>query len=632
FPGESKKSGSATVPDDFPFGDDVDMPGVGEEQSSSVTAHVILTVDLVTSSSDATVGGTVKYNLAVVEVSGGVDGSAFVDLEKGDLTRGEIDAYGAAVAEYPPPPTGIPNPPIGVIPPNVVSLYPIFELEVEANASFDEVDDPQTGLAFEFTEGVVSPQLSAKQEIGKKYQGTDLVLGFEEGIDTQMPMSNLSDVNGTVYGQLYTRATAYGFSTQLSYPPGEDRFTYSFDEVSLNEARVTAETTDTRTETGWTLVSKTGTSPPKDSSVGISSTGMVSADAIVDTGTITDDVVDDDSPALASLNASQTAVWSRQDPDKSVLNGRDIYTSSNTNGAFDTPSALTDDNYSDYEPALAGNSSSALAAFLTFSQTFNESTVSGPSDLYGHGEIRFVTRDSSGWSSPQTVTNDSNFDSQPTVAHVKDTYLIAWQQDGDGNLSTWGDQSVQYVTYNGTLSDVKTIDSARTPALSAANGTFTLSFLTPDSSPMNGSVSVQRLSPTGSVIETQTHPVSQMTALDSSNGSVAWLDVGANDSLHIASNNSVSTVPIERNISTPQAIDLTSRPGRLLVGFRAHTPGSSVARVFYKARANGTWLPARKYADGSDQNLTFWQGDSAPTTDGFVSVFAGKDLRSNQAH
>ncbi|WP_197409811.1 CARDB domain-containing protein, partial [Haloferax profundi] len=54
--------------------------------------------------------------------------------------------------------------------------------------------------------------------------------------------------------------------------------------------------------------------------------------------------------------------------------------------------------------------------------------------------------------------------------------------------------------------------------------------------------------------------------------------------------------------------------------------------MFYTARVNDSWLQSRTYADGSAQNLTFWQGDSVATDTGFVSVFAGKDLGSEQAH
>ncbi|MFC4824428.1 CARDB domain-containing protein [Halorussus aquaticus] len=119
--------------------------------------------------------------------------------------------------------------------------------------------------------------------------------------------------------------------------------------------------------------------------------------------------------------------------------------------------------------------------------------------------------------------------------------------------------------------------------------------------------------------------------MDVSATHVGIVDTGANDThLRIANGTTVRSVGLKSNVSTPQTVELTERDGDLLVDFRAYPAASDVAAAYYKPRIGGQWLPARKYADGSHRNLTFWQGDAAPSGDGFVSVFAGQDLTSDQ--
>ncbi|MGB9956439.1 CARDB domain-containing protein [Haloferax prahovense] len=635
IPEDAGQTGITTIPDKFPFGTDVNMPGVGSGQETEVVVYLIMSVDLATAESETTVTGNVNYELQVVTVDGNVTGTAYADLAEGNLTDGRLYARATTTAEYPPPPTGIPNPPIGPVPPNVVSIYPVFEAELEATANFDDVDAGTTGPNFKFTNGVLSPRLEARQEVGKKYDSVELIVGFEEGIDTEMPMANLSTVNGSVYGQLYTRADLFGMTTQRSYPGGEDRFQYTFrsGEKANTQGSLTTQATDTTT-TQWSVQQKSGERPPAHptgSKLGTDEdTSGVSANRIVDSGTLTNDTVTDASASLATRGSIPTVVWSRQNPEKSVLNGRDIYVSESSDQAFSAGQPLTDDQYADYDPSIAGSDASALAAFTTFTKTFDANAVTGPSDLFAHGEIRVATHDGTRWSEPTQLTNNSYLDAQPVVANSNGTYLIAWEQDTDGNLSTWQDRRVQYVTYDGQASSIRTIETARSPTVSATGESFTLATVSMGHSRTNGSVVTRTVDSTGTVTGTRQTHVGHLTALDSANGTVAWLDVNSTTPLHIANDTGVTAIQLDSNISTPQAIDLTARDNHLLVSIRAHTESASVARQFYKVRANGHWLPARLYADGSNKNLTFWQGDSVSTADGFVSVFAGKELLTDQ--
>ncbi|MFC4449089.1 NosD domain-containing protein [Halorussus aquaticus] len=462
---------SNKIPNKFPFKDEVKMPGAGENQKTSAAVTVTIKVDLTTTETEASVSGGASYDLEVVNVTGNATGKAFVDLEEGNLTKGELELKATATAEYPPPPTGVPSPPIGPVPPGAVSLYPIFSAELKVTTTFDETDTAGSGdnVSFEFEKGEVSPKLGAKQELGKKWNEFALVLGLEEEIVTKAPLPGLSPIDGTVAGQLYARAQAYMFTQEAYYPSGKkEKFTYDF-ELLQEEAALTAEGTASdggsadATETGssgetsWNVRERTGDRPPKptvgtgDGSrqtlthrMGFVGSSFNSAGGtptrIAETGVVTNNTVADESPAVTRIGDAHTVAWSHQSAEKSALNGRDIRVSRMDDSGITSPSPVTDDSWSDYDPALAGSAGNgSLAAFTTFDRTFEN--VSGPSDVYAYGEIRIATSDGSGWDAPQFVTDDADFDFAPAVAQRGDEWVVAWTEDADENLTTWRDQS-----------------------------------------------------------------------------------------------------------------------------------------------------------------------------------------------
>ncbi|WP_231727922.1 hypothetical protein, partial [Haloferax profundi] len=85
--------------------------------------------------------------------------------------------------------------------------------------------------------------------------------------------------------------------------------------------------------TDWTLRSKTGERPPKPttgSKLGSASNtdeGLVQDTRVTESQGLTDDTVPDDAPSITARGNEHSVVWSRQDSEKSVLNGRDIYVS-----------------------------------------------------------------------------------------------------------------------------------------------------------------------------------------------------------------------------------------------------------------------------------------------------------------
>lgn len=645
---EGGLSSSMMVPDEFPFDENVSMPAVGTEQTNTVEVYIVLRVDPVTSETDVSVEGSVVYKMAIIKVDGDVSGTGYLDLAEGDFKNGTLSARAASTAEYPPPPTGIPSPPVGPVPPGVVSVYPLFTAELETTAHFNARDSAGSDVQLNYTEGTVSPRLQASQELGKKWAAYELVVGFSEGVDTEVALSDPSTVNGTVYGEMYGQAKAYAFYATASFPQGEDRFEYTFENVSTGIQTTGADepvTLEQNEGTEWSQVSKTGNSPPKPNTQTGGFGGYLDPMAmgyqptrIVDTGTVTNNSVADDSPAMVEYGNGQAVVWSHQDPEKSVLNGRDIYISHSAKGStdFEAPQPVTDANHADYDPDIAGTGDeNAMVVFTRFNKTFNDTNTTEPADMYPYAEIEFVTHNGSEWTNATAVTNDDEFDFNPVVVEKDGIYLLAWVHDKDNSLKTWRDRSVKYVGYDGEMGQVHTIDAARAPQLSVgSDGTVRLGYMDMVDNSTSGAVKVKTIDPaSGDTTNTESHTVSHLTDIGSARDSVAWIDASTPSTpLYDITNGTVSSESLPEDASVPQAIHLTARDDRLLVSFRSHTPGSNVARVFYKARVDGEWLTSHKYADGTAANLTFWQGDSVSSETGFISVFAGKELGTDQQH
>jgi hypothetical protein len=641
-------SGSAVqLPNQFPFADDVPLPVVGSSQSNNVKATVSVRINLRTTEATVGVGGNANYDLSSrVAVSGSVSGSASMRLYKMDIVGGTLTAQAGAEVTFP----GIPNPPIGPVPPGIVKLYPIFGIQLDAEAGFDEVDSVNNNnpVAFELTRGSVTPELYARQELGQKFPVAELVFGLEEGVNTTVPFPSFEPIYGNAFAQAYFRARWGPFTARISYPPGQERFAYRFGPLGGNSGATDrlpgTQTSGSPSTVAWQPVNRTGPAPPgrqPSQRVAATRTGSsvpsVAPAAIAD-ARITNNTVADETPAVAQTGRDGiTLVWSQQQIDRSVFNGRDILASNTTDGtSFDGSTAVTDDNVSDYYPAIAAaddSSGSALAAFTTFDRTFNSSNTTGPGDLYPHGEIRVARLNDSTWEPPTFLTNDSTFDFQPTVVSQDDNWTIAWTRDADANLSTWRDREVAYARYdeNGQVGPVHSIDEARSPVLTTINGTTRIAYLDMRGGERSGQLVMGDLQRgQSSPVTRATYPVENLTDVAAANDTVVWTTANAQPWMQVATTEDVRNLSAPEGLTPPQSVTLGARSDRLLLTFRAASPNSSVAEAYYKPRVDGVWLPARRYASGTDRNLTYWQTATTGTDDGFTSVMAGKVLDSEQ--
>ncbi|WP_435065509.1 CARDB domain-containing protein [Halobaculum sp. EA56] len=647
------RSSTLPIPDRTSSG--ASIPIAGKAQSSTVKVVMIVTVDFATAQGTATLGGKITYKLVALKANGKVSGTAVVDLAAGDIERAYLNASASAKAKYPPPPTGIPSPPVGPVPPGVVSIYPIFSAGVNTSAVFDERDEigPDERVAFEFRKGKLTAEVGAKQEIGKRWKSVRLVLGMSESVRATTPLPGFDTIDGRISAEIYAKAIAYMIKLEVSIPPGDRKFSFKFSTPRLpDEGRGVDDIGwgSTAERSGWTARSVTGDRPPKPGETETdgpfrTASSEAAAPSVASVGAVTNDTVTDESPTVTRSDGGVTVLWSRQSREKSALNGRDVFLS-RANGSSDAPAtsfsepvALTDDRVSDVSPAVAttaGNDS--LAAFLTFDRRFSRDNVSSPADLYRHGEIRVATNAGGNWSAPTQLTDDDAFDYRPTVAAADGEWVVAWVSDADANLSTRTDQRVKYVRYDsdGTVGPVRTIADARAVTVtSTPAGVIRLAYLAMGNASHNGSVVIRSINPgTGATETVATHEVRRFGGLAVAGETTGWIDLGADGGhLYTASNGSVSSLPLPADVGVPQAVHLTGRAdGSVLAHVRAHAGTAGPARVFYTARVDGEWLPVRTYANGTASNLTFWQGDSVPVDGGFLSAFAGKDLRSDQRH
>jgi hypothetical protein len=623
---------SLTIPDRFDF--PISVPLANQSQDPSASATLTVTVDLATLSTAVTVTGSTEYNLTSrLTVRGSLTGSGYFDLQTGTLTRATAGGTVGATIEYPPPPIGIPSPPVGPVPPGAVRLFPIFDIQLGANANFTAGDG---SVPLQFQNGSLEPRLTARQELGQKYEAFEVVFGLEERLAASVPVPGITPVNGSIGAQAYVRASALGFQQRLAFPPGGDRLTYPFSVGTDSGAAGSRATGWVDTDGAeWTLRESAGETPPKPAAR--ASDGTLSTADVTGSGFITNDSVDDTDPSLTRLEDGHLAVWSRQDG-TATLNGRDIYLSRRTDESFGSPEPVTDDDTREFDPAVAGPTrDEQVVVFATLNRTVDPDTVAGPTELFPNTEIGLTTATGDGnWTEPQLLTDETTDDRQtaPTVGYSNGTWLIAWQETPP-NPSGPADRQVTYLWYNGTASETTTVSGARDPVVApTGDGSLQLTYLDMDGNRTSGEVTLRTFDPaTRTRQATARYAVTQFGALALAGGTLAWTDEASATAVEFVAGGGDSPTAVPLGLSgTPQSISLTTSNGTTLLNARAFAPNRSVTQVSYAPRVDGEWLPAETYADGSAQNLTYWQGTSAPASDGFVSVFAGKDLDTDQRY
>jgi len=119
--------------------------------------------------------------------------------------------------------------------------------------------------------------------------------------------------------------------------------------------------------------------------------------------------------------------------------------------AWTTPAALTDNNYLDHAPRVAGPLANGDILLVW---TVNTSNL-----LIGEGPVGAATNDqvfwtewhpsTHSWSAPQKLVGDLPYRLSQTLAGAGTTAIYAWSQDMDGDLSTRNDREILYMPFDG---------------------------------------------------------------------------------------------------------------------------------------------------------------------------------------
>lgn len=86
----------------------------------------------------------------------------------------------------------------------------------------------------------------------------------------------------------------------------------------------------------------------------------------------------------------------------------------------------------------------------------------------------------------------------------------------------------------------------------------------------------------------------------------------------------------DRDVTDITEVGLFNGAGTEVLTYRGEPRGSSEKRVFYRVSRSDGWDDERPIAGGERPGLTFWQATYAPGSDGFLSVFMGRNFSEDQ--
>ena len=329
-------------------------------------------------------------------------------------------------------------------------------------------------------------------------------------------------------------------------------------------------------------------------------------------GRLTMNNTEDETPALIHLGSGKyLVVWSAQDPAKDVWAGHDLFYSFYDASGWSAIKQLTDDHFDDRNPHLAKFGEEVNLVWTKVNKTFTSAEVETPLDIFPYYEIAHSIWDNA-WSPAVLLTDDTALNFGVVAANG----IIAWETDQDADLATTEDRSVNYhCLASGTYSE---IPNASHPVLAGESlAYFDL---------VGQKVVLGKFTP---ALETVTsYPTTDFLDLAMTSYqdryTLVWVDEHK-----LFSTNPFSTAPPETaaNIETEgtvRTVDVMDFGNFQLLSFTGHLPGDPGQMIFYKIRYADTWVKQRTLAGGTD--LTPWQASYAEGADGFLAVFAGKEL------
>ena len=146
-------------------------------------------------------------------------------------------------------------------------------------------------------------------------------------------------------------------------------------------------------------------------------------------------LIGESTPAIA-VRDSTLLLWSDYDVNKAFLQGDEIYYSHYNGTTWLTPTAVTDDGLQDFGPQIAFDPSNQGVAIWQRNKTQQSEATTELNAAYTKAfEIASAVWDGSSWSTPIFLTDNSAYDSVPSLIRGNDGQLVAvWRQNEAGEL------------------------------------------------------------------------------------------------------------------------------------------------------------------------------------------------------
>ncbi len=166
-------------------------------------------------------------------------------------------------------------------------------------------------------------------------------------------------------------------------------------------------------------------------------------------------------PSLArNDDGTMTLVFVGEDPAKPTGQQLEIFAAHYDGSNWSAPLPLTDDTLLDDTPSVTyDNNGNAVAVWSRVKTTLTDPANTDPASLLDEMEIVYSVYDSnsSTWSSPQTLTDNSEMDYLPTIqAGADGSVMAAWLYDADSNMPIFPDDAApldakyRFATWNGS--------------------------------------------------------------------------------------------------------------------------------------------------------------------------------------
>jgi outer membrane protein assembly factor BamB/chitodextrinase len=338
---------------------------------------------------------------------------------------------------------------------------------------------------------------------------------------------------------------------------------------------------------------------------------------------LTDRSLEDTQPAIATTAGETIVAWSRQHPNKSVGDGRDIAVRRNDGSGWSTLTLVSDDTRADGGPVIAeASGGNLLVAWERVTTDITDDT--DPADIHPHVEIAYSVYDGSSWSAPTVLTDSSDREFVPTVAPDDNGWLLAWEADADPDTSVRDVRHV-HVDPDGSTGTIQRVSDAAYPATGSHSDTgaalayASLSSGTPDA------VVWSRVSG-GAVQASQQFSTTDVTAVTTGQDRVVW-QCGPVDQPELVegdiTNDVTSQLSIREEVEAIAEPDLATQGGDAVLAYRAYVDSTDSRELVYRLDRGSGWIFDRQFVQPPSGDQSVWQPAVTfpATNEEFTTVF-----------